>query len=182
MTGGALVLAAGAARRFGSDKRRYLLDGEPMLRRTLEAVRAASLACRVCIAPGDGDLPLWLDLPGLEFIECPDASAGMGATLANGVAACDDWRGLLVVLGDMPWVRPATYRSLFGALDAGTIVQPEYNGRPGNPVGFGAEFFAELGSLSGDAGGRDILLRHPGVLRRLPVDDPGIHRDLDIPP
>ena len=57
----------------------------------------------------------WLDLPGLEFIECPDASAGMGATLANGVAACDDWRGLLVVLGDMPWVRPATYRSLFGA-------------------------------------------------------------------
>ena len=182
MKGGALVLAAGASRRFGSDKRRFPLEGEPMLRRTLEAVRAASLACRVCIGPGEGDIPLWLDLPGLEFIECPHAPAGMGATLADGVAACGDWQGLLVVLGDMPWVQPSTYRYLFESLDAGNIVQPEFGGRPGNPVGFGADFFAELRSLTGDAGGRELLRRHPEALIRLPLEDPGIHRDLDTPP
>ncbi len=178
---GALVLAAGASRRFGSDKRGYLLDGRPMLARTLEAVQAADLACRVCLGPEDGYIPLMLGLPGLEFIECPNAASGMGATLADGVRACTDWDALLVVLGDMPWVTPDTYRNLAAALERDAIVQPEFEGRPGQPVGFGADFFPELMALEGDIGGRDLLRRHPQALRRLPVGDSGIHRDLDEP-
>ena len=182
MKGGALVLAAGFSRRFGSDKRLFEVEGEPLLRRTVAAVQAAGLACRVCLRPDDGALPLVLGLPGLEFIECRDAAGGMGATLAEGVRACHDWDGLLVVLGDMAWVRPATLAALWEALTPDNIVQPVFEGMPGNPVGFGSAFFSELGALEGDRGGRALLERHRDRLLTLPVDDPGVVRDLDQPP
>jgi molybdenum cofactor cytidylyltransferase len=178
---GALVLAAGFSRRFGSDKRRHPVDGEPLLKRTAANALAAGLPCRICLRPGDGDMPLMLGLPGIEYIECPAAVEGMGSTLAQGVAACEDWDGLLVVLGDMAWVRPATLVAVRDALAVDRIVQPRYRGRPGQPVGFGRDFYPDLLELRGDRGGRDILPRHGSALVRLPVDDPGIHRDLDTP-
>jgi molybdenum cofactor cytidylyltransferase len=179
---GALVLAAGYSRRFGEDKRRFPVDGEPLLARTLEKVRSAAIPVRVCLRPGEGNLPLELGLPGLEFIECAHARQGMGATLADGVRACGDWDALLVVLGDMPWVLPDTYVAVCGALARDRIVQPYCEGRGGHPVGFGADFFPELEVLEGDRGGRVVIERHPDALQRLPVRDPGIHADLDETP
>ncbi len=179
---GALVLAAGRSRRFGSDKRLYSVDGKALLLRTVEAVQAADLPCRVCLRPGDGAIPLMLALPGLEFIECMRAADGMGATLAAGVKACHDWDGLLVVLGDMAWVQPATLAVLARTLDSDAIVQPSYRGKPGNPVGFGRRFYPELEALDGDRGGRMLLNRHPDCLRIVAVEDPGVLRDLDEPP
>ena len=178
---GALVLAAGASRRFGSDKRRFPVGGKPLLKHTVEHVVEAGLSCRVCLRPGDGELPLLIDLPGIAYLECTTAERGMGATLAEGVAACGDWDALLVVLGDMAWVTASTYAAVAGALAADRIVQPVYRGRPGHPVGFGRAFFGELAGLSGDRGGRELLDRHRSALHPVPVNDPGIHRDLDEP-
>lgn len=182
MKGGALVLAAGYSRRFGSDKRLYDVEGEPLLRHTVAAVLAAQLPCRVCLRPDDGALPLVLNLPGVEFIECKTASRGMGGTLAEGVGACGDWDGLLVVLGDMAWVQPATLAALWQALAPDTLVEPLYRGAAGNPKGFGSAYFAELAALDGDSGGREIVARHRQRMRGVSVDDPGVLRDLDEPP
>jgi molybdenum cofactor cytidylyltransferase len=179
VNGGALVLAAGFSRRFGGDKRSYLVNGRPLLRHTLDAVVDAGLTCRVCIRPEDGDIPLRMGVPNISYLACGNAGAGMGATLAEGVGACADWDGLLVVLGDMAWVRPDTLALIFSALTTSAIVQPVYGGRPGHPVAFGSDFFPELQALTGDRGGRDILKRHPHAVVRLAVDDAGIHRDLD---
>lgn len=176
------MLAAGASCRFGSDKRCYLVDGQPLLRRTVGAVREARLSCRVCLRPGDGDVPLLVDLPGITFIECRTASQGMGATLAEGLESCGDWDAVLIVLGDMGWVKPATLEAVAAKLTVHNIVQPTYRNQPGQPVGFGRDFFPQLLALSGDRGGRSILRRHPDARTAVPVEDPGILRDLDIPP
>ena len=182
MSGGALVLAAGYSRRFGSDKRRFAVDGEPLLARTVAIAQAAGLDCRLCLKPEEAGLPDQLGIDGATVIPCPDAALGMGSTLAQGVAACTDWEKLLVVLGDMAWVQAATLRAVFASLTPTTMVQPFFAGRPGQPVGFGERFFPELEALSGEHGGRDILGRHTDALIRLEVADPGIHRDLDEPP
>ena len=182
MKTGALVLAAGVSRRFGTDKRRHKIEGKPLLNRTAGNVLAAGLPCRICLRPGDGDLPLWLGLDGVEFIECIRAAGGMGETLSEGTAACADWDALLVVLGDKAWVRPATLAAIAAAVTTHTIAQPVNGNRPGHPVGFGRDFFPALQRLSGDRGGRDILRRHRPAVLRLDVEDPGIHRDLDERP
>ncbi len=179
---GALVLAAGSARRFGADKRRYSLEGVPLLAHCLTTLQATGLPVRLCLRAGEAGLLAELDLAGPEVLECPRADRGMGATLADGVGYCRDWDGLLVVLGDMPWIAAETYRAVAGKLSRDSIVQPVFEGRGGHPVGFGADFFPELVTLDGDRGARTVLERHPAALRRLEVADPGIHRDLDEPP
>ena len=177
------MLAAGYGRRFGSDKRLYTVEGgKPMLRLTLENVIGSGLPCRVCVRDGDTAIAALIQGLAVEVIPCVNSEQGMGATLAEGVRACEDWDALLVALGDMPWVQPGTYTSLLSALDSNTIVQPVYRQEPGNPVGFGRRFYPLLRTLQGDGGGRQILRDYPDQVRPVPVDDAGIHRDLDSPP
>ncbi len=186
---GALVLAAGQSRRFGADKRLHLLEKhglgkaevKPLLQWTLESVQAAGLPVRVCLRD-EADLAAGLVLDsGAETLFCDRSTEGMGGTLAQGVAACTDWDGLLVVLGDMAWVCSETYNKLADALEHGGIVRPRLDGVAGNPVGFSRSFYEQLECLEGDTGARDVLSQNRSRVRCVDVDDNGILRDLDHP-
>jgi molybdenum cofactor cytidylyltransferase len=86
----------------------------------------------------------------------------------------------LVALGDMPHVAPATLSALADALAAGaSIAAPVMGGRRGNPVGFGHVHLAALLALEGDQGARRLLQSCP--VTEVPVEDPGIFRDIDTP-
>lgn len=180
MTVGVLVLAAGFSRRFDGDKRLYQPDGDkPLLQMTIDNVLAADLPCRVCIRPQDQAVASLLLALKVESICCVDAHKGMGATLAEGISGISDWDGVLVALGDMAWVAPATYRKLAAVLVSAGIVQPAQAGRPGNPVGFSSSYYPQLSGLTGDEGGRSILRQNTGLVVSVAVPDAGIHRDLD---
>jgi len=184
--GGALILAAGFARRFGSDKRRHALpDGDTLLDATLRRYAEVFVHVAVVIREGEDDLAAALRAvcPDVRIVIAADAALGMGHSLAAGIrAVADDWSWVAVALGDMPWVRAATLSTLvhaFGALDGEAVLQPVVGDRTGHPVLFGSACFGELARLTGDTGARAVLERHP--VHRLVVDDPGIFQDLDRP-
>jgi len=89
------------------------------------------------------------------------------------------WTAAIVCLGDMPFVKPQTLAALAREAGASAVVRPSYEGRPGNPVLWGRDYFSELAALRGDHGGRDLLKRHPPAL--LECGDPGIAIDIDTP-
>jgi molybdenum cofactor cytidylyltransferase len=81
----------------------------------------------------------------------------------------------------MPWLDPMSVAAVVQArAPAGQlIVVPTYHGQDGHPVRFDGSLLSELATLAGDRGARQLMLRHPPL--RIPVDDPGVVRDLDTP-
>ncbi len=182
MTVGVLLLAAGSSSRFGSDKRfARLADGSSLLQASLTAIQHSGLPLRVALRPGDTLAAAELTALGASAVLCPNAARGMGCTIADALARLPAWDGLLIALADMPAIRPATYAAVAAALAEAELVSPVYRGRPGHPVGFSRSLFPRLALLQGDQGARQLLREAGPVRHLLPVDDPGIHRDIDRP-
>lgn len=177
----ALLLAGGRGERFGGDKlAATLADGTPL---AVAAARPLVAGCDRVLAvlrPGREALGERLQAAGCQVLVSPRTRAGMGASLAAGVAAVPDAQGWLVALADMPGIDAATVAAVAARLRAGDgIVVPEYRGRRGHPVGFAARFGPELRGLDGDTGARGILRAHAGAVARLAVTDPGVLQDVD---
>lgn len=178
-----ILLAAGAARRFGAPKLLHPLgDGTPLVLAAARNLTAALPSSIAVVRPGDAELARALDGLGLRVVENPIAERGMGPSLAAGVRAAADADGWLVALGDMPWIRPATIRVLAEALGAGaSMVAPVHRGRRGHPVGFAGRWGAKLRRLRGEAGARRLISAHAEELLSLPVADAGVLQDVDRP-
>jgi molybdenum cofactor cytidylyltransferase len=176
-----LLLAAGAATRFGGDKLvAPLSDGTPLGLAALRGLIGGVDAVVAVVRPGDDRLAGVMRREGARVTACPFAADGMGASLAWGVRASPLARAWLVALADMPWVRPESVARVADAMRSGTaIAAPSWRGARGHPVGFAAPFFSELSALSGDEGAKTILARHAVTL--IPTDDPGVLRDVDVP-
>lgn len=167
----AVVLAAGAARRFGSQKLLAPLEGRPLVRWTVEEVLASGVDRTVVVLGREADAvrAALADL-SVEFVSNPGFSRGMSTSIRAGIEALDPAvEGALVVLGDQPIPR-AVIRRLLRAHAASRlpIVAPSYRGERGNPVLFAASLFGELRGLEGDRGARSLVDRSPGRLLLVP--------------
>nr|WP_314617639.1 nucleotidyltransferase family protein [uncultured Pseudomonas sp.] len=179
----ALVLAAGSSVRFGGDKRRATLDdGRSLLVHSVERACAVFGDVRVVLRAGERGEDLGL-LDDCRIIASPDAGLGMGHSLAAGAASLidSDAQAVAILLGDMPWITPATFGQLVAAAGASTIVLPQHDGQQGHPVLFGRDFWPALARLTGDEGARSIVKAHPASCIRLEVQDAGVLQDVDRP-
>ena len=68
------------------------------------------------------------------------------------------------------------------ALAAGApLVAPYFRARRGHPVGLSGKFKNQLLTLQGDEGAKKLLAAHEDSLKKIPVGDPGVIRDIDTP-
>jgi CTP:molybdopterin cytidylyltransferase MocA len=179
MTVGAILLAAGSARRMGEDKLLADLGGQPLIEHGLDSIRAARLEGPVvAVVPGS---PLIARLSGkVMIVEVADHALGMGHSLAAAIGTVPThWSAVIVCLADMPFVRAETLAALAGKATTVAVLRPGFEGKPGNPVLWGREHFAVLGRLTGDQGGRDLLVSRSVEL--VACGDPGVLIDVDTP-
>lgn len=178
-----LLLAAGAATRFGSDKLQHPLPhGVAIAVQAARHLKAAVPRVVAVVRAGAEATARALAAEGCEVVVCATAAEGMGASLACAARAAGEADGYLVALADMPFVRPSTIAAVRDALAGGAAVAaPFFRARRGHPVGFGGSLRAELAALSGDEGARRVLDAHAAQLVKVPVGDPGALRDIDKP-
>ena len=177
---GCIVLAAGRSSRFGSDKRLARLGDSSILQTALDNIPASFSQRLLVLSPGDSSLLANL---GKEWsvVIAEHADKGMGYSLAAALDQASAWEGAVIALGDMPWVLPSTFAALQKQLHSDNLVVPTWQGRRGNPVGIGSQYFARLMSASGDTGARVLFNSGDARVETLAVNDPGILRDVDVP-
>ena len=178
-----LLLAAGAATRFGSDKLSHSLPhGVPIAVQAARHLKPAVSRMVAVVRPSSAELGERLAAEGCEVVVCENAAEGMGASLACAARAAGPAEAYLVALGDMPFVRPSSAAAVRDALAAGAeLAAPYWRARRGHPVGLSAKFFAQLLTLQGDEGAKKLLAAHHARLVKIPVGDPGVIRDIDTP-
>jgi molybdenum cofactor cytidylyltransferase len=177
---GGLVLAAGAATRFGAPKQLAELDGMPMLEHVVRTMTAAPVG-RVVVVLGSAadEIEAAVDLHGATPLVCTRWEEGQSASLAAGLAELADCEAVVVTVGDQPRVAVEAIRRVIGARGDAAAVRATYNGEPGHPVLLERALFAALRDVTGDKGARNLLLSVPVL--DVPCDDLGGGEDVDTP-
>jgi len=181
----AIVLAAGTSSRMGSPKPLLTVGGRPLLEHVLETVRDAHVDDIVVVLGHEAErVRDRVSFDGARTVVNAEYKEGMSTSIRAGVRAADPRSdGLLIVLGDQPFVASATIDALIARRNGSDakILIPTYEGRRGNPVLLDRSLSEDVQSITGDQGCRAIFGRHTQGILEVPVEDPGILVDLDTP-
>jgi CTP:molybdopterin cytidylyltransferase MocA/enamine deaminase RidA (YjgF/YER057c/UK114 family) len=188
----ALVLAAGRSSRSGPRHKLLAPDdaGVPMIARTLRAVCASTVETVIVVlgyraaeirAAIDAHAPYGRDV-GITI--AADYADGLSASLRAGMRAVESRHpsGVLVCLGDMPWVGADVIARLLARhrRTGAPVTVPVHDGRPGHPVLWDRAMIPDLMALDGDRGG-GALIRALGARVATVTADAAIHEDFDTP-
>ena len=181
----AIVLAAGRSSRMAPrNKLLELVNDTPIVAR-VAAVALASGATPVTVVTGFEATRVAEALRDLDVTIIYNAAfeSGLSTSLHVGIGALPaGLNGAIVLLGDMPQVESSDLETLIAAFrDRKSICVPVHNGRRGNPVLWGAAYFAEMMSIHGDVGAKQLMAAHPEYVVEVETDSDGIFTDIDTP-
>ena len=179
-----LLTAAGSGSRFGEDKLRLPVAGQPMGVHALDVLQASPFALRVLVTSADKEYLMEAARErGFTVVVNAAPEQGMSSSVRLGTAhilSSGAYDGILYAVADQPHLSADTVNRLTEAFQK----EPEYiwapvaDGRRGNPVIFPASLFEELLNVTGDRGGRQVIAAHEDLLRTVAVP-PEELRDID---
>jgi molybdenum cofactor cytidylyltransferase len=177
----AVVLAAGASTRMGTQKLLLPFGDEPLVRRTVRQICDAGFD-DVLVVLGSEHEAMLAALDGLTVRHAINTqfASGMGSSFRTAVEHLADSAAAMFALADQPFVTTHEYRAVLDAYRRHTpaIVSVRYGGVMAPPHLFQREFFAELAQLQ--HGARSVLNRHLQQTMVLPFP-PDLLVDVDTP-
>lgn len=185
----ALVLAAGGGTRLGGGKLLLPWKGRPLLAHTLQALIDSGVTSSIIVVLGHeaetvrGAIGREFPDHGIAIVTNDAWQEGQSTSLRTGMAALPAVDSVLIALGDQPTLLPETVRLLVEhhVQTKPSATAPTYQGRRGNPVILSQSLFDAAREVQGDKGARGILADLGEKLLLVPVDDPGVVRDIDTP-
>lgn len=176
---GCVVLAAGNARRFGSNKLNAQVEGVSLIRRALDAVPGGLATVVVSQYP---DILALAGEYGFDALLNDRPEQGLSRSVRLGLAHLADCDGVLFLVSDQPRLKRDSVEALAAlwAQNPEKIAAMAHNGVRGNPCLFPARLFPELLALTGDRGGSAVIRHHEDDLILLETDAPEL-ADVDTP-
>lgn len=177
---GAVILAAGASRRYGSPKQLVVVDGRTLLEHAIDAAMSSGLAPVVAV------VPVWLSRPGrldddrLRWIRNPFPERGMSLSLRLGLEALgDEVEAAVILLGDQPRLPEASIGAILAARGERPVVAAAADGILAPPILVERSHFHLVEGLTGDIGLRQLIRANPDLVTAVPV--PAHAPDVDTP-
>ena len=199
----AVVLAAGAARRFGALKQVEPWQGRPLVAHVAHQALACPDIDRVIVTVGAeaervqralaASVP---DTDRLETVTVDGWAQGQSASVRAGLAAALAGRepaapgpsapepsAIIFLLADQPGITPALLSALVERhrMTLAPVVAPRYAGRRGNPVLFDRATWPDFAQLTGDIGARPVIEAHRHAVSWLDWPTPEVIQDIDRP-
>ena len=174
-----LILAAGAASRFGSAKQLLNYRGRSLVQHCIDK---ANRLCpgRVFVVLGANQELIEPLISDAKIIRNHDWQQGLGVSIAAGIDNIDPQSdGLLILLADQVSLTTDELNLLLDAFDGSNTVAAQYAGRRGVPAIFPPSLYAELKALSGDSGAKALLQRSD--INITEIDLPSGAMDIDTP-
>jgi len=179
----AILLGAGESKRMGFDKLSLPWGKKTVLERCFQTLLRSKVR-EVVIVRGlrnrAGRNPFHGE--NIKVVTNPHPAGGMSTSIRKGLRAiCPRSDGILIALGDQPFLKTRTINALVRVFDReeGRIIVPSFQGKTGHPVIFHKAYKKELMNLKGDVGGRSIIERHREDVRVVRVRSIGVVKDLD---
>jgi molybdenum cofactor cytidylyltransferase len=153
---GCVVLAAGAARRFGGDKLIAPLRGRPVLQYAVDAACSSrALSCTLVVGDGAARILAVIDPRRCAIAVNADWRTGIASSIRCGLRAHGDDDACIIMTGDAPFVTSADLDCLIAAWGASSsIVALRMQDVWGAPTLFPRRDFGRLLELEGDAGAK----------------------------
>jgi molybdenum cofactor cytidylyltransferase len=186
---GAVVLAAGAASRFGALKQVLPWGDRPLVAHVVDQALGCPDLSGIVVTLGAGakDVRRALGERGVLAAPAPDWEQGQSRSVRAGLEAlvatfpAGTPGAVLFLLADQPGVTPELLSALVQRHreTLAPVVAPSYRGRRGNPVLFDRTTFPEFGHLEGDIGARPILQAHLEEIAWVDWPTPEVIEDID---
>jgi len=179
----AILLGAGESKRMGVDKLYLSWGRKSVLEHCFETLLRSEVGELVVVLGirNKGAKNLFRRRKARVVIN-PYSHRGMSTSIRRGLLALHPkGEGILIALGDQPFLKTATINVLIHAFQKGKggIIVPSFQGRQGHPVIFDRRYKTELLNLEGDVGGKSVIERHPEDVRAIRVKSKGVVRDVD---
>jgi molybdenum cofactor cytidylyltransferase len=157
----AVILAAGASTRMGTQKLLLPLGGEPLVRRAVRQVCDAGFDDVLVVVGSDWENTL-AALDGLPIRHAVNAdyASGMGSSFRTAVAHLSGSAAAMFALADQPFVTANEYRTVLDTYrrQSPPIISVRYGEVMAPPHLFQNEFFPELAQMQ--HGARSLLQKH----------------------
>ena len=186
----AVVLAAGAGRRFGEPKQLVEVDGEPLAVRAVKTMLESGVERVIvvtgayadetvnCVKARFGD-----GLPHVRFVHNATWWTGQAGSMHAALHALgEEMQAVIFLPVDQPFVPAALLRRLLQLWREGCgLAAPQVDGHiRGAPGLFDRAYWPELLQVRGDKGGRDVLRKYASQVGVVDVDG-RVLVDVDTP-
>jgi molybdenum cofactor cytidylyltransferase len=175
---GCVVMAAGNARRYGSNKLSAQFRGKSLIHRALEAI-PADLFAKIVVVTQYPEVAALAEAFQFTAVYNHRPAAGVSHTVSLGLAQLRDCDGAMFLVADQPMLRQESISALIALWleHPQKIAALAHHGVRGNPCIFPAAYYPELLHLEGDRGGSSVICRHEEDLLLL---EAGAQELLDI--
>ena len=182
-----IILAAGAATRFGRPKQLLRIKDKYLIEWVVDAALNSRLS-RIVLVLGYAHQKILQALAEkpqhskLHIEINPHYKKGQSHSLRIGLSTLkNDFPAVIFLLGDQPMLNSATINTLLEKFWSAEkdICVPTYRGQRKNPAIFSRRFYGHLMDLKGDTGARQLIDDNPDQVLTIEIDDPLCFLDID---
>ncbi len=184
-----IILAAGAAIRFGRPKQLLRLNDRYLIEWVLDAALNSKLN-KIILVLGYAHqkilqaLDQKLQYSNLSVVINPEFKKGQSYSLRAGLSKVkDDFASVMFLLADQPMLNSAVINTIlerYWETDKDICVAT-YRGKRKNPAIFSHRFYNQLMEIRGDIGARQLIEENPDNVLSVEIDNSLCFWDIDTP-